>query len=214
MLYNPKAFQVEKVFLPPYIYENGDTTHQTRGFLTVQGTLCGDKLTVIVCHWPSRAAEGKFRDWGGKQVRALTDSISKADPEQHIIVMGDMNDDPDNTSMKKFLGAKRYENQVEEGDFFNPWWNILRDKGQGTLAYQGGWNLFDQIVFSKNLIDGRKNKEYKQLTLHSYHIFKRDYLVQAAGKFKGSAKRTTASGAWIDGYSDHLPVVTYLVKEL
>lgn len=213
LLYNPKAFAVTKYFLQPYVYENGDTTHTTRGFLTVQGKLANDDLTVIVCHWPSRGAEDKFRNWGGKQVRSLADSISAANPRMHIVVMGDMNDDPDNSSMSQYLGAKRKEKDVKEGDFFNPWWEILRGKGQGTLAYQGGWNLFDQIVFSKNMIDGRQNKDYKQLTLHSYQIFRRDYLMQQSGKFKGSPKRTTASGVWLDGYSDHLPTVTYVVKE-
>lgn len=214
LLYNPKAFSVENYFLQPYVYENGDTTHATRGFLTVQGKLAGDDLTVIVCHWPSRGAEGKFRDWGGKQVCHLTDSIAKANPKMHIVVMGDMNDDPDNTSMAQYLGAKRNESDVKKGDFYNPWWEVLRGKGQGTLAYQGGWNLFDQIVFSKNMIDGRKNKSYKELTLHSYQIFQRDYLMQQSGKYKGSPKRTTAGGVWLDGYSDHLPTVTYVVKEL
>ena len=213
LLYNPKAFQVEKSFLKQYVYENGDTAHKTRGFLTVQGKLAGDDLTVIVCHWPSRAAEGKFRDWGGKQVRQLTDSIRSSQPRMHIVVMGDMNDDPDNSSMAEFLGAKRKEKDVEAGDFYNPWWDILRGKGQGTLSYQGGWNLFDQIVFSQNMIKGRKDKDYKELTLHSYHIFRRDYLIQQSGKYKGTPKRTHSSGVWLDGYSDHLPTVAYLVKE-
>ena len=213
LIYNPKAFTVEKSFLQPYVYENGDTTHATRGFLTVQGKLAGDDLTVIVCHWPSRGAEGKFRDWGGKQVRHLTDSIMAANPRMHIVVMGDMNDDPDNSSMSQYLGAKRKEKDVKAGDFYNPWWEILRGKGQGTLSYQGGWNLFDQIVFSKNMIDGRKDKSYKELTLHSYQIFQRDYLIQQSGKYKGSPLRTTGSGVWMDGYSDHLPTVTYVVKE-
>lgn len=214
LLYNPKAFTVEKYFLQPYVYENGDTTHATRGFLTVQGKLAGDDLTVVVCHWPSRGAEGKFRDWGGKQVRHLTDSIMAANPRMHIVVMGDMNDDPDNTSMAQYLGAKRKEKDVKKGDFYNPWWEILRGKGQGTLSYQGAWNLFDQIVFSKNMIDGRKGKSYKELTLHSYQIFQRDYLIQQSGKYKGSPKRTTSGGVWLDGYSDHLPTVTYVVKEM
>lgn len=213
LIYNPKAFTVEKAFLPQYVYENGDTTHATRGFLTVQGKLAGDDLTVIVCHWPSRSADGTFRDWGGKQVRHLTDSIMASNPNMHIVVMGDMNDDPDNTSMAKYLGAKRKEKEVKQGDFYNPWWEILRGKGQGTLSYQGGWNLFDQIVFSKNMIDGRSNKDYRHLTLHSYQIFRRDYLIQQSGKYKGSPLRTTASGVWMDGYSDHLPTVTYVVKQ-
>ena len=214
LIYNPKAFQVEKAFHKLYVYENGDTTRATRPFLCVQGKLAGDNLTVIVCHWPSRASEGVFRDAGGRQVRALTDSIRLADPSQHIMVMGDMNDDPDNTSMAKYLGAKRKMKDVEDGDFFNPWWEVLRGKGQGTLAYDGGWNLFDQIVCSKNMLDLKGTKEYKELTLYGYNIFKRDYLLQQEGKYKGSPKRTHAGGVWLNGFSDHLPTVTYLVKAM
>lgn len=214
LIYNPKAFKIEKYFDKHYVYENGDTTRQTRPFLCVQGRLAGDKLTVIVCHWPSRGAEDIFRQYGGRQVRAMTDSIIQADPEQHIIVMGDMNDDPDNNSMAKCLGARREISQMKEGDFYNPWWNVLRDKGQGTLSYQGGWNLFDQQVYSQNLVEEYGKKTFSQLTLLNYHIFKRDYMLQQEGKYKGSPKRTTAGGVWLNGFSDHLPTVTYLVKAI
>ena len=44
-------------------------------------------------------------------------------------------------------------------------------------------------------------------------IFRRDYLFQSTGKYKGAPKRTTAGGVWLDGYSDHLPVVVYLSKQ-
>ncbi len=213
-LYNPLLFAPYKAFPKDYVYENGDTTHFTRHFLVVQGTLADEKLTVVVCHWPSRFADGKFRDWGGKQVRQLTDSIHAADPEVKIIVMGDMNDDPDNTSMAKYLGARRTMKEVVDGDFYNPWWNILRRKGQGTLAYQGSWNHFDQIVFSRNLLDINGTKDYRSLTFYSNHIFRRDYLLQQEGKYKGQPLRTAAGGVWLNGYSDHLPVVAYLIKEL
>lgn len=213
LLYNPAIFYPEKWFLQPYIYENGDTVRKTRGYLTVQGTMAGDPLTVIVCHWPSRGATSYFREIAGKQVRQLTDSIHNADPSQHIIVMGDLNDDPDDKSLKN-LGGKRDINKVKDGDFFNPWWEMLRGQGQGTLTFQGGWNLFDQILMSRNLLDLNGKKEYKHLTLHSWHIFKRDYLIQQEGKYKGSPKRTTAGGVWLNGYSDHLPTVVYLVKEV
>ena len=214
LIYNPKAFQVTKAFHKLYVYENGDTTRQTRPFLCVQGKLAGDNLTVVVCHWPSRGAEGIFREYAGKQVRALTDSIRQADPSQHIMVMGDMNDDPDNNSMAKLLGARRKMKEVGEGDFYNPWWDVLRGKGQGTLSYQGGWNLFDQIVCSRNMLDLKGDKSYKELTLFGHHIFKRDYLLQQEGKYKGTPKRTHAGGVWLNGFSDHLPTVTYLVKQI
>lgn len=214
LIYNPKAFKVEKYFDKQYVYENGDTARKTRPFLCVQGKLAGDNLTVVVCHWPSRGAEGIFREYGGRQVRQLTDSIAAADPTQHIIVMGDMNDDPDNNSMAKCLGARRKIKDMESGDFYNPWWDVLRGRGQGTLSYQGAWNLFDQIVMSKNIVEEYKSKLPSQLTLLNYHIFKRDYLLQQEGKYKGTPKRTTASGVWLDGYSDHLPICVYLFKAM
>lgn len=221
LLYNPKLYKPYKSFVKQYVYENGDTTHFTRPFLVVQGKLADEDVTVVVCHWPSRGVEGKFRDWGGKQVRALTDSIRGSQPGMKIFVMGDMNDDPDNTSMSKFLGAKREMKEVGEGDFYNPWWNILRRDNQGTLSYQGAWNLFDQIVMSRNLLADPKAKDYKKtvmnecstLKYYQNHIFRRDYLIQNDGRYKGTPKRTTAGGVWLDGYSDHLPVVTYLLKE-
>lgn len=214
LIYNPKAFKVEKYFHKQYVYENGDTARKTRPFLCVQGKLAGDNLTVIVCHWPSRGAEGIFREYGGRQVRQLTDSIAAADPSQHIIVMGDMNDDPDNNSMAKCLGARRKIKEMGVGDFYNPWWDVLRSRGQGTLSYQGAWNLFDQIVMSQNIIEEYKTKLPSQLTLLNYHIFKRDYLLQQEGKYKGTPKRTTSGGVWLDGYSDHLPTCVYLVKAM
>lgn len=221
LLYNPKQFQPYKAFHKQYVYENGDTTHFTRPFLTVQGHLAGEKVTVVVCHWPSRGGAGYLRDWGGKQVRALTDSISKAEPDMKIFVMGDMNDDPDNTSMAKYLGARRTMKEVKDGDFYNPWWNILRNENRGTLSYQGAWNLFDQIVCSKNVLASDSEKGYRKAVLQNCEtlryfqndIFQRSYLMQTEGKYKGTPKRTTAGGVWLDGFSDHLPVVMYLIKE-
>ena len=215
LVYNPKLFTPTKSFLQPYVYDKPeDSKRATRGFLTVQGTMAGDPLTVIVCHWPSRGATGYYRELAGRQVRALTDSIQSADPAQHIIVMGDMNDDPDNLSMSKELGARRKVKDMQQGDFYNPWWDILRKRGQGTLSYQGAWNLFDQIVFSQELVKGMKDKNYDSLTLYAYHIFTRDYLINQDGRYKGTPKRTTSRGAWLNGFSDHLPTVSYLIKEI
>ncbi len=212
-LYNPKLFSPYKTYTKNYVYENGDTTHFTRPFLIVQGNIADERLTFVVCHLPSRGADGKFRDWGGKQVRQITDSIRAAEPDMKIIVMGDMNDDPDNSSMAKYLGARREMKDMREGDFYNPWWNILRKQGQGTISYQGAWNLFDQIVMSENLLNMNGEKDYSTLKFYTNHIFKRDYLMQTEGKYKGSPKRTSAGGVWLNGYSDHLPVVAYFLKE-
>lgn len=214
LIYNPRFFTPEKTFLQPYIYEEKDSASRTRGFLTVQGKLAGDDVTFIVCHWPSRFAVSYYRERGGAQVRALKDSIQSANPDMKIIVMGDMNDDPFDPSMAKELGAKRDINKVKDGDMYNPWWNVLVKEGRGTLMYDGKWNLFDQIVLSRNLLNQNGKKDYSTLKYFKNEIFMRDYLFQTEGRYKGNTKRTHASGVWLNGYSDHLPSVVYLVKEL
>ena len=86
-------------------------------------------------------------------------------------------------------------------------------QGTGTLQYQGRWNLFDQIILSPNFLNKNGSKDFTTLKYWKNQIFKRDYLFQQEGKYKGNTKRTTAGGVWLDGYSDHLPTVVYLVKE-
>ena len=80
--------------------------------------------------------------------RRTIDSLLVDDPNQGIIFMGDLNDDPQNKSCAEVLNAKRNIEDVQTvNDLYNPWWKIL-DRGIGTLAYKGGWNLFDQIIFN------------------------------------------------------------------
>ena len=80
------------------------------------------------------------------------------------------------------------------------------------MSYQGGWNLFDQILLTPNLLNKSGQKDYATLKYWKSQIVRRDYLFQTEGQYKGAPKRTHASGVWLDGYSDHLPVVVYLVK--
>ena len=107
LLYNPNFFKVRNVKLVPYVYYlEKDKDRATRGFLTVSGTLAGDHVTIVVCHWPSRGSASYYREMAGRQVRALKDSLLKDDPAVKVIVMGDMNDDPTNKSMTTELGCK------------------------------------------------------------------------------------------------------------
>ena len=69
-------------------------------------------------------------------------------------------------------------------------------------------------MLSESLVKGMSGKDYSGLTLYAWHIFTRDYLINQDGKYKGTPKRTTSRGAWLNGFSDHLPTVTYLIKEI
>ncbi len=214
LIYNPKLFTVRDTKLVPYVYDlPKDSTRATRGFLTVSGTLAGEHVTIIVCHLPSRGAGSYYRELGGKQVKALKDSLLREDPKVKVLVMGDMNDDPTNKSMYECLSAKPEIKEVGSNDMYNPWYNVLVKEGTGTLQYQGKWNLFDQIIMTPNLLNKAGKKDFSELKFWKNQIFRRDYLLQESGKYKGNTKRTTAGGVWLDGYSDHLPVVTYFVKQ-
>ena len=236
-IYNPRFFQMERYMHVPYYYApsgkvddplvgfytdeqgevqaytdlKGDTTHITRGFLVMQGLLAGERMFFIVNHWPSRAAGSEARERAGYQVRMLKDALMVSHPEAKVMIMGDMNDDPADKSMTTALGCKHQTDKVKKAtDLFNPWHETLYKRGQGTLLYQGKWNLFDQIVFSGNLL----GTDRTSLKFYKHEIFMRDYLFQQEGKYKGSPLRTHAGGVWLNGYSDHLPTYVYLIKEV
>lgn len=226
LIYNPSLFTIRDVKLVPYIYIKPEDAHRaTRGFLVVSGTMAGEHVTVIVNHLPSRGATSFYREEGGRQLRIVKDSLMRDDPNVKMFIMGDMNDDPQDKSMAEALGAKRkIKEAANSDDLWNPFWDVLAS-GTGTLQYDGKWNLFDQIILSHSLLDYkvmRKNKKLdfkpseidcSSLKYYRHQIFRRDYLFQKEGRYKGNTLRTHAGGSWLDGYSDHLPTVVYVIKE-
>ena len=214
LLYNPQLFKVCQATLLPYQPEwPKDSTFKTRGFLTVEGQLGKQPLTIIVCHWPSRFSESPYRERAALQVRQIKDSLLTCHPKMKVMIMGDMNDDPTNKSMLEVLRALPEIEDVTDGDMYNPWYNTLTKEGAGTLSYKGAWNLFDQIVLSPNMLCRKGKKQPSGLTFMHNQIFSRDYLLNSEGKYKGTPKRTFARNTWLNGYSDHLPVVVYLTKK-
>ncbi len=214
MLYQPAIFTVKDVKLYPYVpTEQQDANFRTRGFLTVSGVMAGEHVVVIVNHLPSRFSGSYYREVGAMQIKALKERILSKTPDCKIIVMGDMNDDPTNKSMYETLSAKEDIDKVGKDDMYNPWYNILTKQGTGTLMYQSSWNLFDQIILAPSLLNKKGKKDATSLKYWKCEIQRMPYLFQTEGKYKGNTKRTTAGGVWLDGYSDHLPTVVYLMKE-
>ena len=208
LLYNPSLFTVRNVKLVDI-----EKNRATRGFLVVSGTLADEHVTIIVNHLPSRGATSYYRELGGEQIRAVKDSLINEDPNVKLFIMGDMNDDPKDPSMSVALGAKRKIEEAKKlNDLYNPFWDI-HASGTGTLMYDGAWNLFDQIILSNSLLNQKGKKDYSTLKFWQPQIFRRDYLFQQEGKYKGGTLRTHAGGVWLDGYSDHLPTLVYVVKE-
>lgn len=212
MLYNPRFFRVLNVTNTPLLLES-NPGFRTRDQMCVTGLLAGEKVSVIVNHWPSRLGGQEQSSYLREAAAALTkhiaDSLLRDDPNQGIIVMGDLNDDPQNKSCAEVLGGKKnMKDVVEANQFYNPWWATL-DKGIGTLAYRGQWNLFDQIMISKYFLGDRS-----KLTYLKHQVLNWDFLKNHEGQYEGYPHRTYAGGAFLNGYSDHFPTEVFLVREV
>ena len=210
LLYDPQQFTVTSYESIPY--NDPDTTFKTRDHLLVNGILAGEPVHVIVNHWPSRrggqASSGK-REWGAANCKRISDSICAVNPNANVIIMGDFNDDPTDRSTRVVLDAKKRIKDVKDCGLFNTMWDFY-DRGIGSIGYKGQWNLFDQIVISKSLL----NKKEGKLEYWKAEIFNKEFLIQKEGKNKGYPLRTFRDNVFIDGYSDHFPTLIYLIKEI
>ena len=212
LIYQPKYFKVtnSKTYS---LRMAEDTSWRTRDQLVVSGLLDGENINVIVNHWPSRtggAAESEpKRIAAGDLCRHIVDSLLHLDKNAKILVLGDLNDNPDNPSVEQHLRAKGDLSQLENSDLFNPMYNMYKS-GIGSLEYKKIWDLFDQIVISQGLLVKRKSK----YIFDQAYVFDKDFLKQKDGDYAGYPLRTFGGSAYLNGYSDHFPVFVKLVKEV
>ncbi len=212
LLYQPKYFHVTSSKSYPLRMAE-DTAWRTRDQLVVTGLLDGENIHVIVNHWPSRsggaeASESK-RIAAADLCRHIVDSLFTLDENAKILVLGDMNDNPDNLSIEQHLKAKGDVTKIEAGELFNPMFNLYKE-GVGSLEYKGIWDLFDQIIISTGFLrTGKSGFKFGQA-----HVFNYDFLKQKEGPYEGYPDRTFAGKNYLGGYSDHFPVYINLVKEI
>ncbi len=187
----------------------------TRDQLLVSGYLDDELVHIIVNHWPSRrGGEEKSRYKREKAAYLNTQIIEKIrmnDINAKIILMGDLNDDPINSSLKEVLKTKAKKEILKPGDIYNPMEELF-NRGQNTLVYRDNINLFDQILVTYSLVTIKN--EYKTYKLYRAGVFKPSYLTTKSGKYKGYPFRSFSSGGFTGGYSDHYPVYLYLIREI
>ena len=210
LLYNPLLFTVTSAKSYPFILPD-KPYWKSRDQLLVSGIMNGENFHFIVNHWPSRRNGEKesrpLRVAAARLSKHICDSIRAADPTANVIIMGDLNDDPNNVSVRDVLAAKEKRKNVKPGDLFNPM-SELHKKGIGSLGYQGSWNLFDQIIITGNLLGDDRNT----FKFWKAEVFNKDFLIQQEGRYKGYPLRTYSSNVFQNGYSDHFPVLVYLIK--
>ena len=210
-LYNPRLFRF--ISAQKYPFNKPDMPdYRTRDILLVNGILAGEPFHLIVNHWPSRYGGAKstpLREFAASIAKHIADSLHANNPEAKVLIVGDMNDDPSDSSCSKVLGAKKHKKDVKPDGYYNATWKFF-DEGIGSLCYQDKWNLFDQQIISGNLL----GKDYSTLKFWKSEIFNRPYLIQQEGKHKGYPLRTFSGTTFQNGYSDHLPTLTYFIKEI
>lgn len=209
-LFTPINFKAHEL----RIYNDNDLSKRifTRDQLLVSGMIDGEKIHIIVSHWPSRrGGEARSRP---KRIKAaqlnkrIIDSLFSINPYAKIITMGDLNDDPISSSVKDVLKTQKSRHKLKIKALFNPMENIF-NKGIGSLAWRDRWNLFDQIILSSELL----KKTYSSYRFYKAGVYNKSYLANSRGPYKGYPFRSFVNGAFTGGYSDHFPVFVYLIKE-
>lgn len=210
ILYSPECFQ------PLYskwirISFPFDTNLLTRDILYVKGRIFQqDTLHIFVNHWPSR--------WGGIEpttpkrlhlasvLRHYTDSIMHVVSNQNVLIAGDLNDTPGDSSVLKVLGAKTSIG-IDRDALYNLMTISDMGKPGGTIKHKADWEIFDQIIVSGSLLDHSKG----EMHVSDVVVFSPDYLLIEDERYFGKKPFRTYTGpSYLGGFSDHLPVCVQL----
>jgi len=186
-----------------------DSTSKTRDVLMIEGLLNNeDTIHTFICHFPSRrggeVASEPRRGFVASEVRKKVDSLLNININANIVVTGDFNDEPNNTSIYDTLNAKGNINNDNYRELYNFMYDMKVNKGLGTYKFQGYWNMLDHYIVSLSMLKGI-NKLYTPPNAAA--IFKQPWLEQADDEAPGTKPFRTYGGPnYYGGYSDHFPV--------
>ena len=193
----------------------------TRDVLFVEGLLPTlDTLSLFVAHFPSRRGGKReteaLRCLAAKCIRHKVDSIQLRRPEALIIIMGDLNDEVHDASLKSGMGvlpAETYKGGATSATI-SP--QVLCDltpvceeypNVKGTYYYQQEWSCLDHIIVSPPLL--RSESPLFTLTGKS-RILAFPFLVEQSGaplSPEVRPKRTYLGTHYHGGVSDHFPLL-------
>ncbi len=192
LIYRESSMELVSSFVK--VPEYGGEKLKTRDILCVRMRLSdGREMDFIVNHHPSkfggdRESEGR-RTAAMRALKEVCDSLMCPDTggavSRDIIAMGDFNDIPDSESFS-----------IIEGILVNKGLE-LHQRGEGTIRYEGKWDLIDMFMVS-GALDDRVDMD----------ICRIPFLMTREKKHPGEKPLRTYSGPqYIGGVSDHLPIV-------
>jgi endonuclease/exonuclease/phosphatase family metal-dependent hydrolase len=142
---------------------------------------------VVICHFPSQyggAASAPKRQAAVACLKALTDSLA-ASGATDILVLGDWNDTPEKPVFAPLSPS-----------LVNLALPAAR-RGEGTIRYQGRWELIDQAWASPSLSERSR-----------FRVVRIPFLTERDPAHPGEKPLRTWSGPrYRGGVSDHLPIL-------
>ena len=226
LLYKPEQFKYLDSESIPFTFEGSQIEFsldreakdyfRTRDILFVHGQIAGEDFGIYVTHTPSRLG-GKGGDLRSRCCEIIynhSKEMEKKWPGLKVVVMGDMNDNPFDESQAVWLRGRETIEEMTPDDFFDPYWAMLKD-GYGSLAYQGEWNIYDIEQVNYNLaVAPQGGLRIVPIVKNKYYgrVFKKPFMTQQSGQYKGQPFRTFSGGAFIGGYSDHYPTYILISK--
>ena len=225
LLYKPEDFKYIESESIPFTFEGSsidflmDRQQQddfrTRDILMVHGLVGGEHFAIYVAHLPSRAGGKKggnqLRDRGAEIMYDHAMKMQEKHPGIKIVCMGDMNDNPTDSSMAEYLHGKEKIADVTSSDMFSPFVEMLK-AGYGSLAYQGVWSIYDLILVNNALANAPDGGlKIRPLGKQGFYgrVYKKPFMITQKGQYKNYPFRTFSNGAFVGGFSDHYP--TYIV---
>jgi hypothetical protein len=201
LLYNPSLMKIVKSEMLPVALP--ETDKGTRDIVYVEGLVKDIRYHFFVNHWPSRR-EGKElsanrRCAAASALRAKVKAITSLDKNAQIIIMGDLNDNPTDSSVALVLGAAEPSNTAMTDSLYNLMLKPYKD-GQYTLKYHSENDIFDQIIVSGTTL----NTSLKGNAIGK--IYKPKWILFDHPRYGEMPNRTYSGPKYHGGFSDHLPV--------
>lgn len=201
LIYRKDAFTEITHETLPVVFPD-DPNFKTRDILHITGQVRHKTIHVFVNHWPSRIGGDEKtepkRILAASVLKNKVDEILANDPKARIIIMGDMNDEPTNKSLKETLGAQSPDSGAKLVNLMEPDDN----SGLGTYFYNGNWNMLDNLVVSNEMIIGKRVR----ITDRKGSVFWNDWMIYTNKTGDRTPNRTYAGSKYTGGVSDHFPV--------
>ena len=201
LIYRKDAFREITHEVLPVIFPD-DPEFKTRDILHVTGRIKNKTVHVFVNHWPSRIGGDEKtepkRVLAASVLKKKVDEICAADPKSRIIIMGDMNDEPANKSLKETLGAESPDSKALLVNLMMP----DDAGGKGTYFYSGNWNMLDNLVVSESVLKSKRMCVEGQ----KGNIFSNDWMIFTNKNGDKTPNRSYVGNKYVGGVSDHFPV--------